>query len=155
MILRKAQPSESRAASKWIAAHHYLQSCPPGFIAVLEFVQGAELVGAMLLGRPSAKEYNPDKILQLHRVFFIDEMPKNTESAGLAMMRKWVRTWLPSIRLLLSYSDPTEGHEGTIYQADGWCPLGMTSEKWGYGWNSRKGRRDQKVSKKIRWVRTP
>jgi len=135
--------------------HHYLQSCPPGFIFVLEFTEGRELVGAMLLGRPAPKEYDADIILQLHRVYFVDEAPKNTESHGLAMMRRYVRTWLPGIRLLLSYSDPTEGHKGTIYDADGWARFGMTKEVWGYGWKSREGRRDQKCSKKQRWVRTP
>ncbi len=155
LSIRRCQPSESRATSQWIAAGHYLQSCPPGFIHILEFLQGKELAGAMLIGRPSAKQYDPDRILQLHRVFFIDETPPNTESRALAMMRKHVRIWLPGIRLLLSYSDPEQGHQGTIYEADGWCKFGMTDEHWGYGWKSREGRRDQRSSKKQRWVRTP
>jgi hypothetical protein len=155
MILRRCQPTESRATSKWIAARHYLECCPPGFITVLEFVEGRDLVGAMLLGRPAAREYDADTIMQLHRMFFVDEMPTNTESHGLAMMRKFVRTWFQGIRLLLTYSDPEQGHTGTIYEADGWARLGMTKEVWGYGWNSRGGRRDTKCSKKQRWVRTP
>lgn len=155
MILRRCQPSESRARSRWIAERHYLQSCPPGFVAVLEFVDGSDVVGGMLLGRPSARQYDPDRILQLHRVFFADAQPKNTESRGLAMMRRWVRTWVPQIRLLLTYSDPEQGHTGTIYDADGWACLGLTDEAWGYGWKSRNGRRDQRVSRKLRWVRTP
>jgi len=62
---------------------------------------------------------------------------------------------IPRIRGLLSYSDPSIGHEGTIYEADMWCPLGLTDECWGYGWKSRGGRRDQRVSRKMRWFRTP
>lgn len=155
LTIRRCQPSEARATSKWIAAGHYLQSCPPGFIHVLEFLQGRDLVGAMLLGRPCAKQYEADRVLQLHRVYFIDDTPTNTESRALGLMRKHVRIWLPSIRLLLSYSDPEQGHQGTIYEADGWCKFGMTTEHWGYGWKSREGRRDQRLSKKQRWVRTP
>lgn len=155
MNLRRCQPSEARLTSKWIALHHYLQCCPPGFIQVLEFTEGRELIGAMLIGRPAAKEYPSDIILQLHRMYFVDEAPRNTESQGLAMMRKHVRTWLPGIKLLLSYSDPEQGHKGTVYEADGWCPFGMTDKHWGYGWKSREGRRDQPLSKKQRWVRTP
>lgn len=109
----------------------------------------------MLLGRPCAKQYDPDKILQLHRVFFVDNTERFVESHGLALMRKYVRTWIPQIKGLLSYSDPTIGHEGTIYEADNWCPLGLTDEHWGYGWKSRGGRRDQKLSRKMRWFRTP
>ena len=153
MNLRRCQPSESRATSHWIALHHYLESCPPGFVQVIEFCEGKDLVGAMLLGRPSSKEYDPDTILQLHRMYFVDEAPKNTESQGLAMMRKHVRTWLPQIRLLLSYSDPEKGHQGTVYEADGWARFGIT--KSGNGWKSRGGRRDQANSRKQRWVRTP
>jgi hypothetical protein len=155
MQFRRAQPSESVEVKDWLAANHYLQSCPPGFVQMYEFIEGRRRIGAMLLGRPAAKTYDPDKILQLHRVWFVDDTEPFVESKGLAMMRKHVRVWLPKIRLLLSYSDPGEGHTGMIYDADGWAPLGMTDEAWGYGWKSRNGRRDQKVSRKMRWVRTP
>jgi hypothetical protein len=153
--IRRAQPSETHELKDWIAAHHYLQSCPPGFVHLYEFIEGRELIGGMLLGRPSAKQYNPDKILQLHRVFFVDDTEHCVESRGLAIMRKHVRVWLPMIRGLLSYSDPSIGHEGTIYEADMWCPLGLTDEHRGYGWKSRGGRRDYRLSKKMRWFRTP
>lgn len=157
MILRRCQPSESRAAKTWIGEHHYLKSTPPGYIAVLEFLEGSELIGAMLLGRPSSRGYDPDRIMEITRVYFIDGplAPCNTESRALAMMRKWVRTWLPNIRLLLSYSDPSQGHTGKIYEADGWAPLGMTEKKTGYGWRSRPNRKDDPVTPKQRWVRTP
>ena len=155
MNIRRCQPSESKAGSRWIAARHYLQSCPPGYVFVLEFLEGREMVGAMLLGRPCSKSYDADKIMQLHRVFFVDEAPKNTEIQGLSMMRRFIRTWCPGVRLLLSYSDPAQGHKGTIYEADGWAPLGMTTSKSGYGWKSRPNRKDDPVSPKQRWVRTP
>lgn len=155
MQIRRAQPSEAIELKEWIAAGHYLKSCPPGFVQMLEFVEGRQRIGGMLIGRPAAKTYNPDKILQLHRVWFIDNTERFVESRGLAMMRKHVRVWLPQIRLLISYSDPSEGHTGMIYDADGWAPLGLTDEAWGYGWKSRDGRRDQKVSRKMRWMRTP
>jgi hypothetical protein len=153
--MRRAQPSETADLKEWIGDHHYLASAPPGFIFLLEFIEGPQRVGGMILGRPAARQYDPNSIMQLHRVFFVDEMPKNTESKALATMRKFVRVWYPTIRLLLSYSDPEQGHAGTIYAADGWCPLGMTDGAWGYGWASRQNRRDQPISKKQRWVRTP
>lgn len=154
MHLRRAQPSETRDLKEWIAANHYLECCPPGFVQMLEFTEGKRLIGGMLIGRPSAKTYDPDKILQLHRMFFIDETPRCVESQALAMMRKHVRIWLPQIRGLLSYSDPTVGHAGTIYEADGWCPLGLTNER-ADRWQSRAGRREQRKTRKMRWFRTP
>ena len=155
MILRRAQPSESREVSAWIKQRHYLSSCPPGYVVALEFIEGRDRVGAMLLGRPAARAYDADRILELTRMYFVDEMPKNTESCALAMMRKWVRRWLPGIRLLLSYSDPAQGHQGTIYRADGWAPFGQTKHTSGHGWRSRPGRSDDPVTPKLRWVRTP
>lgn len=152
---RRCQPSESRARKEWIAERHYLESAPPGFVNVYEFLIRRELVGGAILGRPSAKQYDPDLILEVTRFFFVDDTPPHVESRGLALMRRHVRVWLPSIRLLIAYSDPEQGHEGKIYQADGWCPFGITAGAWGYGWKSRQGRRDQKVSKKQRWLRTP
>lgn len=155
MILRRAQPSESRAVKTWLKAHHYLGSTPPGFVHALEFIEGRELIGAMLPGRPSSKAYDADKVLEVTRVCFVDSAPKNTESQALAMMRKHVRTWLQGVRLLISYSDPAQGHSGTIYEADGWCPFGMTTSKSGYGWRSRPNRKNDPVTPKQRWVRTP
>src|ERR1700734_1221968 len=118
MQIRRCQPSESREVMRWIKERHYLQSTPPGFIAVLEFLERGERVGAMILGRPSSRELNPEQVIQLHRMYFVDSAPKMTESKALAMMRKWVRTWLPGVKLLLTYSDPQAGHVGTIYRAD-------------------------------------
>lgn len=155
MQIRRCQPSESRASAEWLAELHYLRSKPPGFVHVLEFSEGKELIGAMILGRPSSRAYDADQIMELNRVYFIEDTAPNVESQGLAMMRKHVRIWLPGIRLLVSYSDPGQGHKGIIYAADGWAPFGMTSHKSGYGWKSRPGRKDDPVTPKQRWVRTP
>ena len=155
LAVRRAQPSESRAVSAWIAERHYTQSCPPGFVWAVEFLLQGRRVGAALLGRPTARQYDADKVLELTRLVFEDATPPFVESRGLALLRRQVRVWLPGVRLLLAYSDPEQGHEGLIYQADGWCPFGKTDGAWGYGWASRSGRRDQRVSKKARWVRTP
>jgi hypothetical protein len=155
MHLRRCQPSEARAVLAWIKERHYLHSTPPGFVCVLEFLDGRERIGAMQLGRPAARKIDRDQILELNRMYFIDEMPKNTESRGLAMMRKHVRTWYPNIRLLVAYSDPQQGHTGMVYDADGWAAFGKTGHKTGYGWRSRPDRGNDPVSSKQRWVRTP
>lgn len=154
--IRRTQPSEARAAKHWIAERHYLESASPGFVHVYEYTLGGDLIGGAILGRPNARAYNPDRVLELTRFFFVDQTPPHVESRGLALMRKHVRMWIPKIRLLLAYSDPSQGHEGAIYEADGWCDLGLTKGAGhGYGWNTREGRRPQRVSQKLRWVRTP
>jgi len=155
MMIRRAQPSESREIKRWIEVHHYLKSAPPGYRVALEFVDKGERIGAMLLGRPTSRELDADLWLELTRMYFVDAAPKNTESAALGMMRKWVRTWMPRIKGLISYSDPAVGHKGTVYLADGWAPFGQTKLNY-VGWSNRPGRKfNEQPSKKIRWVRTP
>lgn len=153
--MRRAQPSESREIARWIKEHHYTRRTPPGYVVALEFLSDGGRVGAMLLGRPAARSLDQDKVLELTRMYFVDEDPRNTESHGLAMMRRFVRTWLPQIRLLLAYSDPAQGHAGTVYEADGWAQFGHTTHKSGYGWRSRPNRNEDPVTPKLRWVRTP
>lgn len=155
MMIRRCQPSEALAVVAWLKERHYLHSAPPGFVHVLEILKGRERWGALILGRPTARELNPDRVLELTRAYLIDEAPKNSESQALALMRKHVRTWLPQIRLLLAYSDPAAGHDGTIYEADGWAQFGKTTHKNGFGWRSRPNRTDDPVTPKLRWVRTP
>jgi hypothetical protein len=157
MQLRRCQPSETQATKRWVAIHHYLESAPPGFAFILEFTERKDLIGAHIWGRPQSASYNPDKILQLYRVFFIDDTEHCVESQALSMARKFIRTWHPQIKLCLSYSDPSVGHEGTIYDADNWAPFGMSKEDHGYGFQRHKGRErtQQHVSAKQRWVRTP
>lgn len=153
--LRRLQPTESRELHTWISERHYLKSCPPGHRYALEFSDGAERRGGMLLGRPSARAIDGDLWLELTRMFFVDAAPPNTESRALAMMRRWVRIWCPQIRGLLSYSDAAVGHAGTVYLADGWAPFGATSNG-DSGWRNRPGRTAKgRPSRKIRWVRTP
>jgi len=155
MIVRRCQPSETREVLQWIKDHHYLRSTPPGFVFILEFLEGRNRIGAMQVGRPTSRKIDAERIFELTRMYFVDEAPANTESAALAMLRRFVRRWFQGIRLLLAYSDPAQGHRGTIYEADGWAPFGRTAPSHGCGWKSREGRRDECVGSKLRWVRTP
>jgi hypothetical protein len=153
--MRRAQPSESREIATWIKARHYSKRTPPGYAVALEFVEDRERIGAMLLGRPGPRALKSPPILELTRMYFVDEAAPMVESHSLSMMRRFVRTWMPQIRLLLAYSDPAQGHAGTVYEADGWAQLGYTTHKSGHGWRSRPNRSEDPVSVKVRWVRTP
>jgi hypothetical protein len=155
MIVRRCQPSESRELSGWIGSRHYLRFSPPGYVAAFEFLLDGARAGGALLGRPTARSMDPDRILELTRFYCIDAAPKNSESQALAKIRRQVRTWFPRVKLLLAYSDPVQGHTGVIYEADGWAPFGMTDRNHGRGWQARPGRREEKQSRKQRWVRTP
>src|SRR5262245_14468800 len=155
MICRRTQPQETRTVQRWIQERHYTTSGPPSCVFVLEFFEGKERIGAIQVGRPTSRELDADLILEITRIVFVDLTERNVESRALSMTRKFVRTWYPSIKLLLSYSDPRQEHDGTIYRADGWAPFGRTSHRSGKGWTSRDGRVSSQSWQKQRWVRTP
>lgn len=155
LVMRRAQPAESREIRAWIMSRHYTGSAPPGYVLALEFLEGRMRVGAMLIGRPTSRELDPDVWLELTRMYFLEAAPRFSESRALAMMRRYVRVYLPSVRALIAYSDPSVGHAGTVYAADGWAAFGRTSNHGSVAWRNRPGRRPSPGGRKLRWVRTP
>jgi hypothetical protein len=108
----------------------------------------------MMWGRPTARSLDRENILELTRMYLIDDTEEFAESKALAMARKHIRKNYPKIKGLLAYSSTGEGHEGKIYAADNWFPLGLTKKR-SNGWTSRDARLDRDLSQKIRWVRSP
>ncbi len=144
-----------KSLDEWIANNHYLKCTPDGARVRMAFYDISNtLVGAMMWGRPNARRLNQDKILELTRMYFIDNTPQFIESHCLGLARKYIRKNMNQIKGLLSYSSQGEGHEGTIYEADGWFQLGVMDSK-SASWETRDGRRDRDNSNKIRWVRSP
>jgi len=117
-------------------------------------VEDGKRLGAMMWGRPEARllESDADHVLELTRMVF--ETSKEFLSRSLSNARHYIRKWFPQIRLLLTYADPEQGHDGAVYKADGWASFGKTTNKPG-GWKNREGRHDACGHPKIRFLRTP
>jgi hypothetical protein len=93
---------------------------------------GDELVGAAIFGLPAMKEtlecYSEGgrwNLLELRRLCYVDETPRNTESFTLAKMFHVLKK--SGVERILSYSDPNQGHIGTIYKATGFRFVGQTA----------------------------
>ena len=140
---------------KWIASQHYLGYTPAGAILRLGVLEnGIKIIGAMMWGRPEARNLNQEKILELTRMVFVDDTDPFVESHSLALARKYIRNHFPKVKLVLAYSDPGNGHSGIVYGADNWCDVNATSGgKWTS--SSKPNRRDKSTSKKVRWERSP
>ena len=92
-----------------------------------------ELVGVCIYTRPAgpsaAQKYypqDPNKCLELRRLCLIDDTPKNAESFFVSRTLKWLRKntdW----KFVVSYADPEQGHEGTIYKAANFKYEGVTA----------------------------
>ena len=63
-------------------------------------------------------------MLELTRLFIFDDYGKNTESVVLSKTFNWLKENASDIKVLVSYSDPEQGHLGIIYQATNWIYQG-------------------------------
>ena len=96
------------------------------------FDSSDKLIGVICYGDPigrlSGQSLSPlldrTEVLELVRVFVFDDYGSNIESWFLGQSFKWLRKNAPQIKGLISYSDPKEGHAGTIYQATNWIYQG-------------------------------
>lgn len=61
--------------------------------------------------------------IELRRLAINDHAPKNTASRMLSVMRKRLKRKMPHLQRLISYL-AVDVHEGTIYKASGWRPVG-------------------------------
>ena len=92
------------------------------------FNSSEKLIGVICYGDPigrlSGQSISPllerTEVLELVRVFIFDDYGSNIESWFIGQSFKWLRENTPKIKGLISYSDPKEGHAGTIYQATNW-----------------------------------
>lgn len=151
----RLEVSRSTEIDRWIAERHYLKSVPAGARLRLWVIDDVgNRIGAMMWGRPTARSLDQHKILELTRLYMVDDTTHCAESRALSMARKHIRKHLPEIKGLIAYSSIGVGHEGTIYSADGWFAIGKTRKRKA-GWTSRVGREDRDLSQKIKWVRSP
>lgn len=153
--IRPALYEDIHAFDRFVTEHHYLQSVPAVSRMRLWILDGeGRPIGAMMWGNPTARKFNwGDRILELTRCVFLDDTEPMVESRALADARRYIRTYCPQVKGLLAYASTGQGHEGTIYAADGWFPLGTAPAK--NGWTNRPGRHDRDMSEKLRWVRSP
>ena len=92
-----------------------------------------KMVGGSVLGLPRHQKKYPNAI-DIRRMACLDSSPQNSESYFIGQIKKWLRDNTEH-ESILSYSDPTVGHNGTIYKASGFYLAGQTNEskcvEWG------------------------
>lgn len=137
----------------WIKERHYLHTTPAGAVIRMEFLDDAgQRIGAMMWGRNTSPKQDQKNQLCLTRMYFVEETERFAESKALGMARKHIRKHHPDIKGLVAYSSTGEGHEGTVYIADGWFTVSVTRDKKR---DCRKDRKNVDISSKIKWVRSP
>lgn len=144
----------TKELDEWLRERHYLRSTPAGAVIRMEFVLNGCRIGAMLWGRPTSPKLDQRKLLELTRMYFVDDAGHCVESKALAMARKHIRKHYPHVKGLIAYCSTAERHEGIVYQADGWFEIGRSRSNHA-SWQNRPNRTDRDLSIKIKFGRTP
>lgn len=76
------------------------------------------------LDRYVKETINKSEYLELNRFSMADSEGPNSESQAISLGIKWIKKYMPEIRLLVSYAGRKEGNYGYIYQATNWEYLG-------------------------------
>ena len=135
------EPVPKKAVDSFIKKWHYSQSTRGLHISHCFGLYSDDgpfglprMIGAMIYGIPAmygvAERYyqdNPSVVIELNRLCCIDDTPKNTESYFIGKTLNWLKH-NTKYRLVLSYSDLAQGHEGIVYKASNFTDLGMTSQ---------------------------
>ena len=114
--------------------YHYKKGAMGGGISICfaMFIEG-DLVGGSVIGKPRHEKKYPGAI-DIRRMACLDIAPRNSESFFLGQIIKYI-TCNTKYNFILSYSDKTVGHEGTIYKASNFKCVGETAPttfvQWG------------------------
>lgn len=112
---------------------HYLQKWPaiPTSIVGLLNEEQTRYLGVIVFALPpreTMKRYGVSCAWELARLFIVDETPKNTETWFISRALKLIRLKYPNVELIVSYANPSVGHQGIIYRAGNWISDGMTDK---------------------------
>jgi len=94
-----------------------------------------KIVGGAVTGLPRhSKKYN--NCIDIRRMACLDDSPKNSESYFLGKIIKFIAT-NTEFTSVLSYSDKSVGHYGTIYKASNFLNVGLTAKSKHIEWGTK------------------
>jgi hypothetical protein len=120
----------TEAAAYAVRRWHYTGDLPGGKLARLGVWEDGAFIGAVvfgngatpMIGRPFG--LGPDEVCELVRVAL---GPHRCEvSQVLAISTRMLHRAMPGLRLVVSFADTAQGHDGGIYRGAGWVYLGAS-----------------------------
>jgi len=135
-------PTTKQEAEPFVMKH-YLEKFPTGIKRIYGVYRksnaGRQMVGVIIYGVPfmtAAKFLEPEvtlrETLELKRLFIDDLGIKNLESFVIGQSLKMLKKDEPSIKVVITFADDTQGHKGIIYQATNAIYLGSGNGKHKY-----------------------
>ena len=132
---------DSITAKEYIKKNHYSHGCHNGPSPCFGlFDNVGELIGVLMFATPCSENVRAsifgkdrkDEVTELHRLHILDVTPKNAESYFIVRCLKLLKKIKPKIKAVISFSDTTVGHEGTIYKATNAYRCGTTGKSTFY-----------------------
>jgi hypothetical protein len=129
----KVIPIKSEETYEWCLKKHYAHRIPQIVHAFGLYDDNNILSGICTFGIPASpflcmgicgKEHETI-VLELNRLCINEGMPKNTASFFISQCFKL----LPQNRILVSYADSGQNHNGYIYQATNWIYTGLSAKR--------------------------
>jgi hypothetical protein len=103
---------------------------------------GPSLDKRKLVGLVSGTPWNG--FVELNRMAFSDELPRNSESRALGIAFRMLRAKAPHIHWVVSFADATQSGDGGIYRASGFVLTGI--KKNTQVWAAPTGARESRTS---------
>lgn len=124
-------------ANAFIKKHHYSGKIVPNsqlhfgcylnerLLGVMQF--GPSMDKSKIQGLVSNTGWN--EFIELNRMAFADELPKNSESRCIAIALRLIKKNAPHIKWVISFADGTQCGDGTIYRASGFFLTDIRTNK--------------------------
>ena len=122
----------SHEAAKYAVTHwHYSETLPASKRAYIGVWEDEKYIGAVIFalgGTPAlVKPYGLDQFQGCELVRVALNKHKATVTQILKICISMIKKQSPGLRLIVSFADTLQGHNGSIYQAGNWVYTGMTS----------------------------
>lgn len=135
MIDYEVKKIPTKMAKEYIHANHYSKGSHNAPSPCYGLFDNEDLIGVLMFATPCSEnvrssifgEDYKNSVVELHRLHILDITPKNTESWFISRALKLLKSDRPHTKAVISFSDPTEGHYGTIYQASNATYIGKSS----------------------------
>ena len=126
----KLEKASYKAVSFACLNFHYAKSIPVNTFGYSVFNDNNEWCGVVLYGTGAnnnlASQYklNQGNVIELVRMALNGKQESTSKALSLSL--KLIKKDLPLCKLIISYADKDQNHNGTIYQATNWYYVGQS-----------------------------
>ena len=120
-----------QAAKYAVETWHYSRCMPVGKLVKVGVWENGQFIGVVIFGRGAnhnmakAHRLNQDEACELVRVALTEHKAQVSRIIRIAVV--FLKRKSPGLKLIVSYADRDQGHNGCIYQAGNWVYKGLSA----------------------------